>query len=369
MFVMVVRFLLSPLLPEIILDLGISSGQAGLALTLMWGLGALSQFPGGRIADDTSRKAVLAGALLLSMVGAALLTVATNYPLFIVGVAFIGVAGGLYPPAATLKISDLFEARRGQALGVNISMINVGGIVAAGIASAVLLWSTWRSAFLPPLAGLVLVLALLLRWLRGPLGLRRVEPRLAETARRLVRADRIRLLLVAATLFAFTWQGVINFLPTFLEVEKGFDPGVARAVFAGMFLVTAVANPLSGRVGDRYGYLAVAIAAAGVCGVGVLAMILSAGIPVLLGGVALFAVGTAAFWPVLGAEFMGVLSGDSRGGDYGAIRGVYIGLGSFGSAYTGLVAEFGRYSDAFAGLVVCLVLCIAVLWVRRGATR
>jgi predicted MFS family arabinose efflux permease len=60
---------LSPLLPRIIDDLHITSTQAGFAITLMWGLYALSQYPSGRLSDHLSRKTLLASGLVLLSIG------------------------------------------------------------------------------------------------------------------------------------------------------------------------------------------------------------------------------------------------------------------------------------------------------------
>jgi len=62
------RLLLSPLLPRITADLGITNARAGFALTLLWGLYALLQFPSGRLSDRLSRKTLLvAGVSLVTL--------------------------------------------------------------------------------------------------------------------------------------------------------------------------------------------------------------------------------------------------------------------------------------------------------------
>jgi hypothetical protein len=53
------------------------------------------------------------------------------------------------------------------------------------------------------------------------------------------------------------------------------------------------------------------------------------------------------------------------GGDLGAMRSLYIGIGSLGSTYVGAAGEFLTYDFAFTGLVGCLLLSSAVI-VTKG---
>ena len=53
----------SPLLPTIIAALAITPARAGVAPSVMRALVALCRFPGGRLADQLSRKTVLVDAL------------------------------------------------------------------------------------------------------------------------------------------------------------------------------------------------------------------------------------------------------------------------------------------------------------------
>lgn len=55
------------------------------------------------------------------------------------------------------------------------------------------------------------------------------------------------------------------------------------------------------------------------------------------------------------------LSDDTIGGDFGAIKTVYTGIGSFGPAFVGIVADKASYSVAFGPLIVCLLASIGIL--------
>jgi hypothetical protein len=51
----------------------------------------------------------------------------------------------------------------------------------------------------------------------------------------------------------------------------------------------------------------------------------------------------------------------SMGGDLGATRTVYLGLGSLGPSYVGFVAGRVSYAVAFAGLLGCLLVSAAIV--------
>jgi hypothetical protein len=51
----------------------------------------------------------------------------------------------------------------------------------------------------------------------------------------------------------------------------------------------------------------------------------------------------------------------SMGGDLGATRTVYLGLGSLGPSYVGFVAGRVSYAAAFAGLLGCLLVSAAIV--------
>jgi len=363
------RLVLSPMLPAVMADLAISETQAGVAFTVMWGLYALGQFPSGRLSDRLSRATLLVPGLALVAAGFVALGGATTYPLYLAGAAVVGAGAGLYPTAARALVSDLYERRRGQAFGLHTASGDVGGAAAAGLAVAVLAVAGWRAAFLPVVVVLAAMLVAVHRWRTDGYAFRRVELGTAATARRLFGDRRFAALLTAYVLFAFTWQGTVGFLPSFLQSVKGFSPALAGGGFAALFVVGAVVKPVSGGLADRAGSKAAVGAGALVLGATALAATVLAGTSLAVAaGVVVFAAGLMSFPPAMQAHMMDAFPDDSMGGDLGAARTVYIGLGSLGPTYVGFVAERAGYTPAFVGLVACL-LGAAVLVVALELTR
>lgn len=355
-----------PLLPRIIDDLAITPVQAGFALTLLTGLSALLRYPGGRLADGLTRKTVLVGSVLCWTLGFLVLFASTNYAMFLVGVMLVGIGLGAYTPAAFAQLSDLFSSKQGRAFGVNNAAYNLGGIGASGLAIATIAVGGWRLAFLPVIVLLAVLAVVFHRWIDQGYAVRRVDLDVRSTATRLAFEPRIRVLLVVAALFSFSWNGAVTFFPTFLELERGMSSTMAGAAYAGVFLTGVFATPLSGAVGDRIGTLR-AILGTLVFAVAGLAVVVF--VPTTIGvlaGIVVFAVGLTGFWPVMTSYMMSVFPDESKGGDYGAIGTVYMGAGSLGPTYVGSVGSYLHYTAAYIGIGGCLLVCfVLVAWINR----
>jgi MFS family permease len=360
------RQAVSPLLPTIVDDLAILPSRAGFALTVMMGLYAVVQFPGGRISDQLSRTTVLAAGIGVMVAGFGLLSNTATYGGFLAGVALVGVGGGLFFSPARALLSDLFVERRGQVFGLHTAAGMVGGVLAATSAAAVLAVASWRAAFVPSIALLVVVLALLHRWSREPYVVARVSIGARATVRRLFSSRRIRWLVFAYTLFGFTLQAFVGFLPTLLQVEKGASPTLASAGFALIYATGIVASPAAGRLSDRLPRASVVVGALALGGAGLVVLVVAPSLPVAALGVGLTSFGLWAYVPTVQAYLMDLLSNESLGGDFGLLKAVYTGLGSLGPTYVGLVAERASYTAAFVGLVACLFTSALVVFV---ATR
>jgi len=358
------RLVLSPLLPSLIDDLAITPFRAGLALSVLWGLYALGQFPSGRLSDRLTRKTLLVAGLTLAAVGFAVLTVAVSYPLFLLGAAIVGVGAGLYPTAARALISDHFEAKRGGAFGLHTASGDLGGGVAAGLAVAALAVATWRAAFLPVVAILAVVAVTLHATSRESYHVAAVDLDVRATVGRLFATSRIRRLLFAYCLFAFAWQGTAGFLPTLLQLDKGFSPKFASAGFAGLFAVGALVKPTAGHLADRVRRAPVA-AGALVLGAVSLVALLAAEAPLVVGVATLvFAAGLMAFPPVMQSYLMDVFPTASMGADLGLARTTYIGFGALGPSFIGFVAGHADYTTAFGALAAALLVAAVIVAVE-----
>lgn len=350
------RLVLSPMLPEVKADVGMTDTQAGFAFTVIWGLYAVLQYPSGRLSDVLSRKLLLVSGLGLVAVGFAFLGTAAGYLTFLGGAAVVGVGAGLYPTAARALVSDLYVHRRGQAFGLHTASGDLGGVSAAGLAAIVLAVAVWRLVYVPVILVVVAVALALHTWVREDYAFAVADLAVWQTLRRLLRSPGVRRLLFAYSLYAFVWQAAAGFLPTYLEQGKDLPSSVATASFALLFGVGVVVKPVAGSVSDRVPRAVLAPVVSGVAAVALVGLVAADTSAGVLTATVAFAAGLMAFPPVMQAYLMDTFPAESAGGDLGATRSVYIGLGAFGTTYVGAMADFVSYRLAFLGLAGMLAV-------------
>jgi len=355
------REAIPPLLPAVIEAVEISPSAAGFGLTVMWFIYSLSQYPGGRLSDGLTRKTVLVGSLVTVLVGFVVLSVITSYTGLLLGFACLGLGAGLYFAPSRATLADLFTSRRGQVFGIMSAAGSLGAASAAGLAVFALGIGYWQITFLPVVLVLAAILGAIHAWQRGAYVVEPVSMEIRPTVRRLVELSSIRWLLVAYILVSFSWQGVLGFLPTYLQLGRGFDPTFASTVYAHIFVIASVVGPIAGRLADLVSKVVVAVTGLLLAVVGLLGLLAVPQTAGIVAGVALFAVGMRAYPPVMQAHLMGLFPDETMAGDFGSIKTVWTGLGSLAPTYVGVVAARASYSLAFAGFIACLLVGALVL--------
>ncbi|UTF55677.1 MFS transporter [Natronosalvus rutilus] len=350
------RFALSPLLPTITDSLNISSFAAGIAMTMMFGFTAIVRYPGGQLSDQLSRKTVLVVGLVITTGGFTILTMVWNYSTFLLAIIGVGVGIGLYSTAVIAWLSDLFTSKQGQALGINNSSIYFAGILGAGLGNVAIASESWRSAFLPIVFVLCILLPALHYWNYEQYQISRPEFDIRDTVFRLLQSAQVRRMLVVGTLFGTAWQGVITFLPMFLQAEKAISATFANNLFALLFLVGAGSNLLTGRISDLYPVPYIVAVVAGITSVGLVMVIFVETIVLIIFSICILGAGLAAIWPALQSYMVDLFPEETKGGDYGAFSAGYVGLASLGPSIVGFISDKFDFTVAFMGLVVCLLV-------------
>lgn len=366
------RQALPPMLPTIIEELAITSATAGIAFTLMRVAFAVLQYPSGRIADAISRKSAIVGGLGILILGFGILTQVRTYAVFLVSMTLLGIGAALFFVSERVLLSDLFVQRRGRAFGFNSAVSRIGSILAAGLAVVALSFGSWQRAFLPVIGGLAVVVVgfhLLGResyHLGAVSGLATGQPQLRDTVNRVFGTPAVRWLVVAYTLIIFVWEGVMAFLPAYLQATKGFTPEIASGGFAALFAAGIVVQPMAGTFSDWWDRRLVAGAATGLSLIGLVVLLTTHRFVPIVTGIVLYAAGLMAFTPVLQAYLMDIFPQATKGGDLGAFKTVYEGLSSLGPTYAGVIAGIAGYTVAFGGFLACLAASAAILlWLYR----
>jgi MFS family permease len=382
------RLAISPVVPLIIDDFGVSNTAVGVALSGMWFAYGFSQFPSGVLADRFGERRVILVAVGGTTAMSLLLAAVPVFPAFVLAAVLLGLAAGLHYAVATTLLSRTFDD-----LGTAVGLHSLGGPLAGLVAPVAATWVGFRYGWRPgvSLAAVVgvPVFVLFARRVR-PTEPRRPDQPMSERLRlaplvELIGRPEILVPLAVATLGTYVAQGVISFLPTFLVEFRGLSPAAAGAVFSGFFVVRAGAQVGLGRLSDRAGRDA-SIAAAflgGSLGLGGLVALpdlvrlpLAAGLPAVpqtagLGVVVFLAGLGSSFFSAIDPRFMDALGDAERGAGFGLIRTVYTVIGSAGSVGVGLVADLYGWGTSFlviaglSGLSFLVIGANALLGERR----
>ncbi|MFP4174466.1 MAG: MFS transporter [Halobacteriales archaeon] len=354
------RFLLPPLLPSITEALNFSSAGIGLALTAFGLVYAVTQYPSGTYSDALTRSTVILPGFVVLLAGFVAVGFAVSRTVFVFAMVVLGVGKGLYASPSRALLGDLFTARRGRALGIYSAGTDVGGLVAAGIAVAVLATTVWRVAFVPVVAVLGAVTLLFVVWNRQPYEISSVRLSPGDTMGRIAESRRQRETLVAFSVFYFFVGGLTNFFPSLL-VAGGFSETTAGASFALLFGVGAVTKPVAGEVSDRFPRHLVGAVGLVTATVGMSTVLVAPSYGFVALGTVLTAVGYKTQFPIADTLVMDAASEGEMGGDLGASRAVFLTANALGPGVVGVIADLADFGTAFWVLVSSLLVSVSLL--------
>lgn len=364
---MVARLVISPVVPSIRAEFGVSNGAIGFALTGMWIAYALLHYPGGVLGDRFGERRVILGAITLSGLAGIGLAMVPSFLAFAFLVFVLGATAGIYYPVAVNLLANQFT-NTGQALGIHISGAPLAGLVTPIAATYVGIRYGWRSAML--LAAVVaLPTATLFAWQvkppdSPPSGEWSVD--LREMANLFSRPVLVYTV-VLAFIQSFVWQGSVSFLPTFFVEYHGQSPQVAGLLFSLFFVLIGVSQPILGRVSDRIGRGSAAAGAFSAAIGGYLMLLVGRHLPLFAAGVVLAGIGMSSIVP-LESKFVDELSDEERTTGFGILRTMYVLFAASGSVIIGTLADLGGWGVAFSALVVLLtgaVILIGIAGLRR----
>jgi MFS family permease len=364
--------IIGPIVPLVIEEFAVSRGDVGIVLTGMWIGYALSQLPSGHFADRFGERRVVLFALGIAAVATVGLSVTPTFLGFAAATVGLGIGAGAYYNPATALLTRTFDAV-GSAIGIHRVGGQIAGVAAPVVAAAVGVRYGWRAAV--GVGGVLVVVSVSLFSWRGKATVpTRPDASVRElfdlgTLVEMLREPTARNTTLITTLANFVELATMAFLPVFLVEQYSFSIGRANLFFAFFFSISAVFQPLGGRISDRIGRIGTvaALSVAGLFGYGMLA--LGRTVPVAVVGIGL-AGASLSVTPVLQARMMDVLDAEDRGIGFGLFRTVYLLVGSTGTAAVGTAADVVGWTPAFGlltsfwGVVLCLLL-----WARIGSGR
>ncbi len=355
------RYSISNLLPQIVIELNFSWTDAGFALTIMWMIYALVQFPSGIFSDIKGRKITILIAMMIFSFSYLMVGVSVHYTMFLLALILLGLGTGGYPAVGISMITDIFKEKRGRALGIRDSAGSLAyaiPIVAALIASLY----NWRVFFFL-WAGICLVSVYLFHRLT-------IEsttlPEKASVKERVIdgikifKEKNIQLMFIVNLLIAITWISYMSFFPSLLIVEKGFTELQAAVALAILGLGGFLFKPIIGSLSDRYNkkILIIALSIITALGTLVIVQVESLGIILLISFVPSLA---TAIFPVISSYLMDQWPDKGRAGRLGFYRSNLILLASPSSVIIGFLADKYNFKIPFLGISVILIMVVILL--------
>lgn len=239
-----------------------SVGKATLLVTVMMVGYFVPSYPMGMLADRVNRKKLLGLGLAINALAFIGLSMAPNYPSALLCVALAGFGGSFYHPAATAMVARLYPIGTGKALGVVGIGASVGFFIGpiytgwrAGGLEAALGPAAWRQPVLE-LGALGIVGALLFIWLADEESTAPAKPTEAMAhPEKMFPTPALWLFFVAACLAFglrdFTGNSMGSLGSLFLQRAHGYTLKETGLALSGIFLASAISNPLFGSLSDR----------------------------------------------------------------------------------------------------------------------
>ena len=237
-------------------DFQMRSVEGATILVTVMGLAYfLPSYLMGILADRMSRKKLLAIGLLLNGLGFIGISFAPNYPMVLASVIVAGLGGSFYHPAATALVARMFPIGTGKALG----LVGIGASAGFFVGP---LYSGWRAvssgSWRTPVFELGLlgvVAAGIFYWLAEEERLPESETKPSSSPEKLFPTNALLFFFIAAS-FAFSLRdfagsGMGSLSSLFLQNAQGFSPKMTGVAISGIFLASAISNPLFGGLSDR----------------------------------------------------------------------------------------------------------------------
>ena len=351
-----------PLLPLFGTEFGLTAAQASGVLSATAGAMALGLIPAGFLAQRFGPKPVMLAAIALGALCSLLCAVAPNYAGLIALRALLGLCLAGLPAVASAWLAEEMDAKAlGQAVGLIIAGNAAGGMSSRLVCGVLADLVGWRVAFAG--LGTLGAIAALEFWRSLPASRRHrprpLHPRHALADLRAVLAERglvplfgLGLLLMGSFVSFYNYLG-------FRLVQAPF--ALSHATIGAIFLLYVVgmfSSPWAGQLADRRGSPRVLAAMLVLCAAG-LALTLSAALPVIIVGVALFTFGFFAAHSVA-SSWVGRIARRSKA----LASAVYLTAYYLGASAMGWLGGHAWQAGAWAGVLGFLALlwigCVAI---------
>jgi MFS transporter, YNFM family, putative membrane transport protein len=349
---------LSPVMPEVAAEFGVTEGQSGVAFGLLALSIAATNLLGGAVLGRFGARALMLSGLAATTAGGVVAALADGFAVVVAAQILLGAGAGLYFPAGLQAVPVVASrGRRGFAMGI-YGVAFSAGLTVAALLGALGAASGWRIAFWCA-AGLAAA-AFVATW-----PLRLGPPTRTPVSIRFPAKAVVGLPTVIGAVGAVCQYGAIPFLTTFAVVEWHLRAGQAAALLAVGRILSIVAKVLSGASSDRRGPIASARTTGLVVGATGIAWVLLPGGWPAYACAAVFAGAVSSFFPV--ANMVAVDYFGSHGPALGAYRSAQIGIGAAAGWLIGRIGEIVGLRATLLVAVLTPLLLVVVLHGRATA--
>lgn len=355
-------FQLFPTAPFRIMALGGGAATAGLFLGMLTYASALSAPATGALADRLgTRRVLLVTSIALVMFSLAY-AVIDDYRGMLALVLVQGVFwSGLLTASGAYLTNMLPDSRRAEGIGY----YGLASVAAIAAAPAIGFWVYrfgWR-ALCYEAAALNMVMA----GIAWKLPVQEVDRAAQPPATQRGRVEwRVLALAVTLFLYSFGYGGITSFTPLYADAH-GFAPkGLYLTMLSAVILVT---RPLTGGLGDRFGYRVVLVPCLALiaCGLGWLALATTR--TGMIVSALLFGAGFGTAYPTFIGYVMRDIGPERRGAAFGAILAAFdTGIGTGSTSMGWIIARHG-FTAAFSVAAVLAGLAGPYFLVAERLTR
>lgn len=324
---------------------------AGLLLTILWLVKAMSQLPSGVLADWVGEGNTLTISALLGGASIIFLVLANNVLLLFVATGIFGIGVSLQAMGRYTTLADVYPDRIGTATGVSLAAADAGQSMIpplAGIIAAITVWQLGMGFTIP----LFLLFGVIIwKYIPGRTSERSnaIDSASSESIRYVFSKLFTKSVLIGTAILAVylsLWVAFSSFYPTYLIDVKGESATTTSILFGLFFAFGVLIKPLAGTAFDHLDVGRIFVVVGGMSGIALMAFpfVKSTLMMLLL---------TVLVAPVLGSGTISMsllleeLPDDIRGSGFGLIRTITMFIASLSPVIFGTVADRGFFDEGF----------------------
>ncbi len=334
-------FQLLPTAPFRILDMGGTTFASGLFLGFLTYASAFSAPVTGSFADRFGQRRVLIVTSLALTVFSAAYAIITDYRVMLALAVLHGIFwSGLLSASSAYMTNMLPERRRAEGIGY----WGLSSVLAIAAAPPLGFWIYREGWFVLCAVGAALNLLMAVIAWRLPGQAPVARPPHSARAGEPVLEWRVLLISFSLFLYSFGYGGITSFTAMYADANGVTPKGIYLTMLALVILVT---RPLSGRLGDRFGYKRVFAPSLVLISAGLACLWFGGTLGWMIASAVIFGAGFGTAYPVYVGFVMQGVASHRRGAAFGAILAAFdTGIGT-GSTMMGWFIEHRGFAFAF----------------------